>query len=130
MASTPPQRSSRPSVSPSARPLPQHGDRSGVSIPERCGRDLAGTFVSQSAAQLDRPGILVAPPPGLPGAVGIKDDATGPAVGHFSHQQLSFWAAHTLDPWVVATLTHGYRLQLRLRPPFSRGVKMTVIADP
>ncbi|MEQ2161562.1 hypothetical protein GOODEAATRI_010762 [Goodea atripinnis] len=51
-----------------------------VSIPERCGRDPAGTFVSQSAAQLDRPGILVAPSPGLLGAVGVEDYATGPAV--------------------------------------------------
>ncbi|MEQ2174657.1 hypothetical protein GOODEAATRI_010018 [Goodea atripinnis] len=55
------------------------------SIPERCGRDPAGTFVSQSAAQLDRPRILVAPTTGHPGAVGVED-ATGPAVGHFFHQ--------------------------------------------
>ncbi|MEQ2159596.1 hypothetical protein GOODEAATRI_024627 [Goodea atripinnis] len=34
----------------------------GVSMPERFSRDPAGTFVSQSAAQLHRPGILVPNP--------------------------------------------------------------------
>ncbi|CAL8352633.1 unnamed protein product [Boreogadus saida] len=72
------------------------------------------------------PGSLVphnptdAPPePQEAGGVGARP--TGPVVGCFSHQQLSYWAACTSDPWVVSTLTQGYKLQFRHRPvAFSR----------
>ncbi|CAL8236507.1 unnamed protein product, partial [Boreogadus saida] len=72
------------------------------------------------------PGSLVphkptgAPPePQEAGGAGTRP--IGPVVSWFSHQQLSYWAACTSDPWAVSTLTQGYELQFRLRPPaFSR----------
>ncbi|XP_075336649.1 uncharacterized protein LOC142397191 [Odontesthes bonariensis] len=60
---------------------------------------------------------------------GLDAEATGPTVGVFSQQQLSYWAASTRDPWVLSTLTHGYELQFRRRPPI-HPVRMTVIRDP
>ncbi|XP_077395323.1 uncharacterized protein LOC144031774 [Festucalex cinctus] len=73
-------------------------------------------------------------PPAVPlgplGAGGAGTEALGPAVGHFSHQQLSYWAARASDPWLVSILTHGYELQFRRRPPASCRVRMTLIADP
>lgn len=41
-----------------------------------------------------------------------SDCFLGQAVSYFSHQQLSYWAAHLSHPLVVSTLTHGYQLQL------------------
>ena len=35
-----------------------------------------------------------------------------------------------MDPWVISTLTHGYKLQFRHRPPAFSWVKMTIIRDP
>ncbi|XP_032403374.1 uncharacterized protein LOC116709131 [Xiphophorus hellerii] len=68
--------------------------------------------------------------PGLRRAGGPADDALGPAVGYFSPGQLSFWAAHTPDLWVLSTLSRGYRLQFRRRPPIPGRVRMTAICDP
>ncbi|XP_057701544.1 uncharacterized protein LOC130921537 [Corythoichthys intestinalis] len=48
----------------------------------------------------------------------------------FSHQQLRYWAARVSDPWVISTLTHGYVLQFRRRPPVSRRVRVTTVSDP
>lgn len=62
--------------------------------------------------------------------MGPESEVVGPVVGHFSQEQLRFWAAHASDPWVITTLTHGYRLQFRRRPQISGRVKMTVIRDP
>lgn len=62
--------------------------------------------------------------------MGLDDDGLQPAVGYFTTQQLDYWAAHVSDPWVVAALTHGYKLQFRRRPPLSSRVTMTVINDP
>ena len=82
-------------------------------------RDQPGTFRVPPACPPDNLELqsLSAPPLGLLGAGGLDAEAAGPAVGYFSHQQLQQWAAHASDPWVVATLTHGYRLQFRRRPP-------------
>ena len=69
------------------------------------------------------------PTAGPQGAEGANTEATGPAVGTFTSQQLSYWAARASDPWVLATLSHGYKLQFRRRPPPGR-VKVTIIGDP
>ncbi|CAJ1053305.1 LOW QUALITY PROTEIN: uncharacterized protein LOC114463422 [Xyrichtys novacula] len=46
-------------------------------------------------------------PPNRPlGAKGLNTEATGPAIETFTHQQLSYWAAQAVDPWVLTTLTH------------------------
>ncbi|CAL8269035.1 unnamed protein product [Boreogadus saida] len=45
------------------------------------------------------------PEPQEAGGAGARP--SGPVVGCFSHQQLSYWAACTSDPWVVSTLTQG-----------------------
>ena len=68
---------------------------------------------------------VVPPEAGGPGA-----ESPGPALGGFSQQQLSYWAASTRDPWVISTLTHGYNIQFRRRPPAFGRVKMTIIQDP
>ncbi|XP_037536617.1 uncharacterized protein LOC119413633 [Nematolebias whitei] len=98
----------------------------------RFSKGPAGALVGWSTDQLGRlgPGTLAAAPPRPLGVVEGDGDAIRPTVGYFSHQQLSYWVAHAVDPWVVATLTHGYRLQFRRRPRISGRVKMTVIADP
>ncbi|XP_074544637.1 uncharacterized protein LOC141804210 [Halichoeres trimaculatus] len=101
----------------------------GFSVPPR---DHAGTFWILPTCS---PGSFVlqgrsVPPLGPQGAGGPEIEALGPAVGCFSHRQLQQWAARSLDPWVVATLTHGYRLQFRRRPPTSRPVVITSISDP
>lgn len=57
-------------------------------------------------------------------------EVSGPVVGCFSQQQLSYWDASTPDLWVVSTLAQGYRLQFRRRPPTLSRVKMTTMHDP
>ncbi|XP_047454133.1 uncharacterized protein LOC125016013 [Mugil cephalus] len=91
-----------------------------------------GVFGPLSSCPLGnlRPLVLPVVPPepleaGEPGA-----EAQGPVVGCFSQQQLSYWAASTRDPWVLSTLTHGYKLQFRRRPPAYGRVKMTIIREP
>ena len=66
-------------------------------------------------------------PPGPLEVGGPGAEGQGPVVKCFSQQQLSYWAASTRDPWVLSTLTHGYKLQFRRRPPACGRVKMTII---
>ncbi|KAJ8260291.1 hypothetical protein GJAV_G00179270 [Gymnothorax javanicus] len=42
---------------------------------------------------------------------------------------LDSWEAMVLDPWVLATVSQGYRIQFRRRPPFCR-VRVTMVRDP
>ena len=74
--------------------------------------------------------MLPVVPPGPLEVGGPGAEGQGPVVGCFSQQQLSYWAASTRDPWVLSTLTHGYKLQFRRRPPACGRVKMTIIHDP
>ncbi|XP_074470437.1 uncharacterized protein LOC141754903 [Sebastes fasciatus] len=69
-------------------------------------------------------------PPGTQRARGEDPDAPGPAVGRFSQQQLSCWESSTSDPWVVATLSQGYNLQFRRRPPVFSGIRLSTVRDP
>ncbi|XP_074481579.1 uncharacterized protein LOC141761839 [Sebastes fasciatus] len=69
-------------------------------------------------------------PPGTQRARGEDPDAPGRAVGRFSQQQLSCWESSTSDPWVVATLSQGYNLQFRRRPPVFSGIRLTTVRDP
>ncbi len=41
-----------------------------------------------------------------------------------------FGKKNTLDPWVIATLSHGYKLQFRRRAPYFNGVKITTAKYP
>ena len=94
--------------------------------------DLIRTFASPGARPLGSLGslrLIIAPLEPL-GAGGLGTEASGPAVGCFSQQQLSYWAAYTSDPWVVSTLAQGYKLQFRRRPPAAGRVRMTIINDP
>ncbi|XP_068583377.1 LOW QUALITY PROTEIN: uncharacterized protein [Cebidichthys violaceus] len=99
----------------------------GLSVP------LGGQLATQTTLLMSPPdnlrtcGLTVAPPE-PPEAGGPGDDVSGPADGFFSQQQISYWAAHASDPWVVST--QGYKLQFRRRPPASSRVKMTSITDP
>ncbi|XP_078025738.1 uncharacterized protein LOC144463846 [Epinephelus lanceolatus] len=40
------------------------------------------------------------------------------------------WLALGADPWVVSTMTHGYRIQLSCRPPVTRKPTFTTVSDP
>ncbi|XP_029924002.1 uncharacterized protein LOC115371027 [Myripristis murdjan] len=40
------------------------------------------------------------------------------------------WLALEADPWVVSTMTHGYRIQFLRRPPVTRTPLFTTVADP
>ncbi|XP_034001039.1 uncharacterized protein LOC117494304 [Trematomus bernacchii] len=84
-----------------------------VQLPYRCSNGLSK---------------LAAPEPPEAGVQGTE--GLGPAVGYFSQQQLNYWVAQASDPWVVSTLTQGYKLQFRRRPPAFSRVKMTTISDP
>ncbi|XP_077371178.1 uncharacterized protein LOC144014787 [Festucalex cinctus] len=87
-------------------------------------RGPLGTFAPLPACLQGNHG-LQAPPLRPLGAGGPGTVALGPAVGHFSHQQLCYWPARASDPWVVSILTHGYELQFRRRPPASCRVRVT-----
>ncbi|CAL8387200.1 unnamed protein product [Boreogadus saida] len=76
------------------------------------------------------PRSLTGTPPEPVEARGPGARTTGPVVGCFSQQQISYWAACTTDPWVVSTLTRGYELQFRRRPQAFGRVRMTVVRDP
>lgn len=52
------------------------------------------------------------------------------AVGRFTPEQLQYWTASTPDAWVLATLSQGYRLQLRRRPPVFGRLCLTYILEP
>ncbi|XP_074506781.1 uncharacterized protein LOC141776850 [Sebastes fasciatus] len=64
------------------------------------------------------------------GAGEVGPEARGAGVGHFSQQHLSYWERETTDPWVVSTLSKGYTLQFRCRPPTFCGFRMSVVTDP
>ena len=62
--------------------------------------------------------------------MGVGGDSSGPGPSRFTPQQLGRWEALTVDPWVVATLSKGYSIQFRRRPPSFGGVRMTTVGDP
>ena len=43
--------------------------------------------------------------------------------------QRTSWETIGADPWVVSTMTQGYRLQFLRAPPWTRSVTFTVVAD-
>lgn len=47
-----------------------------------------------------------------------------------SHIQPGPWETLGADPWVVSTMTQGYRLQFRCRPLLTRSPTYTVVVDP
>ncbi|CAL8366213.1 unnamed protein product [Boreogadus saida] len=66
---------------------------------------------------------------GVPGPQeGAGTDGSGPGVGCFAQQHLICWGSCTTDPWVVATLSQGYNLQFRRRPPVFRGIRLTTVS--
>ncbi len=40
------------------------------------------------------------------------------------------WETLGVDPWVVSTMTQGYRLQFLHRPPLTKSTTFTLVADP
>ncbi|XP_028297420.1 LOW QUALITY PROTEIN: uncharacterized protein LOC114459327 [Gouania willdenowi] len=68
--------------------------------------------------------------PSAQGPRGAEPEPQGPVVGLFSQEQLLCWEEQTTDPWVVYTLSRGYTLQFRRRPPTFSGIKRTVVRDP
>ncbi|XP_030272829.1 uncharacterized protein LOC115581680 [Sparus aurata] len=67
---------------------------------------------------------------------GVRDDRLGPhrgggsAAAVSSQLCLDSWEERVLDPWVLATVSTGYRIQFRRRPPPFSGVRMTTVRDP
>lgn len=62
--------------------------------------------------------------------MGAAGELQGPAVGVFTPEQLDFWASHHPDVWVWNTISGGYKLQFRRRPPAFGQVRVTRIRDP
>ena len=57
-------------------------------------------------------------------------DVGGLTAGTCSQLCLESWEGAVSDPWVLATVSKGYKIQFRRRPPpFSR-VHMTIVRDP
>ena len=52
-----------------------------------------------------------------------------PSLGAFGPRPEG-WGSQLADEWVIATMTAGYRIQFRRRPPFSREAVRTTVADP
>ncbi|KAK7909311.1 hypothetical protein WMY93_013995 [Mugilogobius chulae] len=69
-------------------------------------------------------------PQGPQGPGGAKVRPGPPTVGYFTREQLDYWVAHTSDTWVLCTLSQGYHIQFRRRPPVPGRVTWTVIHDP
>ncbi|XP_074492936.1 uncharacterized protein LOC141768506 [Sebastes fasciatus] len=69
-------------------------------------------------------------PPRVQGPRGPLHRSGGAAAKVHSQLRLDSWEKEVSDPWVVATVARGYRIQFRRRPPpFSR-VQMTLVKDP
>ncbi|XP_037611715.1 uncharacterized protein LOC119479819 [Sebastes umbrosus] len=69
-------------------------------------------------------------PPRVQGPRGPLHRSGGAAAKVHSQLCLDSWEKEVSDPWVVATVARGYRIQFRRRPPpFSR-VQMTLVKDP
>ncbi|XP_049321018.1 uncharacterized protein LOC125781314 [Astyanax mexicanus] len=47
----------------------------------------------------------------------LRADKQGQPVGVFTDSQLAAWSVASTDRWVLSTLSYGYRLQFRSRPP-------------
>ncbi|XP_072319724.1 uncharacterized protein [Eucyclogobius newberryi] len=109
-------------------PLPfLHGDTHHRPImTQTCNRPQDLDFVRPVHPVPHSPAVAPTNPGGVEGP---PDEATGPAVGHFSPGQLEYWTAHSPDIWVLARLSEGYNLQFRRRPPVPGRIRMTVIQD-
>ncbi|KAL2087971.1 hypothetical protein ACEWY4_016799 [Coilia grayii] len=70
------------------------------------------------------------PPPTLVKNGDRTTDRSGPVAGVFTGGQLAHWRGMTSNQWILATLSRGYRLQFRRRPPMHSGVRQTVVNDP
>ena len=62
------------------------------------------------------------------GAVQPRGGGT-PAEFH-SQLCLDSWEETVSDPWVLATVSKGYRIQFRRRPPPHSRIRMTIVTDP
>lgn len=59
-----------------------------------------------------------------------ETEGVWPAAKRFTPQQLEYWRLTTSNPWVIETLTNGYRLQFRRRPPLNSGLRATRVTSP
>ena len=59
----------------------------------------------------------------------VGTEVPPPAVGTYTPHQLQRWADTVEDPWAVATIREGYKLQFRRRPPAAAQVRHTIITD-
>ena len=78
-------------------------------------KDAAASPEVGGLAHEARPPPLLPLPPPPPGAFGPRPGG---------------WGSQLADKWVIDTMSMGYRIQFRRRPPFSRGVDQTVVTDP
>ncbi|XP_072219103.1 uncharacterized protein [Leuresthes tenuis] len=63
------------------------------------------------------------------GAGGVRPEAQRAGVGRFSQQHISYRESETTDTWVISTISKGYTLQFRRRPPTFCGIRMSVVKD-
>ena len=67
---------------------------------------------------------------GVRAAVVVPHSIPGAPVDCPSQLSRTSWEGIVPDPWVIATVARGYRLQFRRRPPMFSGVKVTSVQDP
>lgn len=124
---------------PAKEPLPRWQPSVALTVPSR-GRDALDRVHDFPVNTEGCPGLrphelsgrlsLTSALPGPSGVRGCGGRGGWPTVGYFSQGQLDYWASHTSDTWVLATLSRGYQLQFRRRPTVPGRVRWTVIRDP
>ncbi|XP_071400930.1 LOW QUALITY PROTEIN: uncharacterized protein [Centroberyx affinis] len=102
-------------------------------VPKALAMLLEGRISSSRGSSPDpqREGLLKGDaPPRVQGPRGVLHRSGGAAAGVHSQLRLDSWEKEISDPWVLATVVRGYRIQFRRQPPpFSR-VRMTLVRDP
>ncbi|MEQ2215993.1 hypothetical protein XENOCAPTIV_009156 [Xenoophorus captivus] len=70
------------------------------------------------------------PPAPQPRRRDVREPRRQPTAGRFSQRRLAYWETHCKDVWVLRTMSQGYRLQFRRRPPPPSGVRVTPVTEP
>ncbi len=100
----------------SRRPNPSNKDFSNIP-----GRPQAGVSIPIRSSRGSPKGLAT-------GGVWLR--IGGVAAGVHCQLSLDSWERKVSDPWVLATIARGYRLQFRRRPPPFTRVRITSVKDP
>ncbi|MEQ2198944.1 hypothetical protein XENOCAPTIV_021267, partial [Xenoophorus captivus] len=70
------------------------------------------------------------PPPEAEAGGRGRSEGCRPTAGRFSQRRLAYWETHCKDAWALRTMSQGYRLQFRRRPPPPLEVRVTPVTEP